>query len=131
MLDQDDVDAAMDGKLVTRVVYLEDPQTATPLVQTTETNRPLEIAEDQDALEVADRLGRPVAIIRIGSLAPPSSPALLPEFFFGYPIWAPIVYAEPLSSMNPMSPSDVSTSNPSTSSLPINVPTSSEQANQP
>ena len=35
-------------------------------------------------------LGRPVAIVRIGSMAPPRAPeALLPQFFFGYPTWAP------------------------------------------
>jgi hypothetical protein len=89
-LDQDDFDAALDDRMVTRVIYLEDPQTATPLVQTAESNRPLEIAEYQDALEVADRLGRPVAILRIGSVAPPQVEDLMPQFFFGYPTWIPI-----------------------------------------
>jgi hypothetical protein len=120
VLDQEDFDAAINGQLVTRVIYLEDPQTATPQVQTTDTNRPLEISEDQDALEVADALGRPVAIVRIGSLAPPSSPALLPEFFFGYPVWAPIVYPE--------SDSPVASSS---SVLSSSVPTSSEPSIQP
>ena len=54
------------------------------------TNRPVEVAEHQDALAVADRLGRPVAIVRLGSLAPPRTPALMPGFFFGFPAWAPI-----------------------------------------
>lgn len=88
--DQDDFDAALSGQMVTRVVYLEDPQTATPLEQTAETSRPMEISEHQDALEVADRLGRPVAIVRIGSVSPPRTAALLPQFFFGYPSWAPV-----------------------------------------
>jgi hypothetical protein len=94
-LDEDDLDSALAGQLVTRVVYLEDPQTATPMVQTPQTTRPLEISEHQDALEVADRLGRPVAIVRIGSMSPPRAPALLPQFFFGYPTWAPIYQPEP------------------------------------
>ena len=89
-LDQEDLDSALEGKLVTRVIYLEDPQTASPLPQTPITNNPVEVAEYQDALEVADRLGRPVAIVRIGSVAPPRSPALMPRFFFGFPAWAPI-----------------------------------------
>ena len=93
-LDQEDFDAAMAGQLVTRVVYLEDPDTAIPVEQTPVTNRPVEAAEYQDALEVADRMGRPVAIVRIGSAAPPRSPALLPQFFFGNPIWAPIYQPE-------------------------------------
>lgn len=97
LLDEEDFSAALSGQLVTRVIYLEDPETATPMVQTTQTNRPLEIAEYQDALEVADHLGRPVAIVRIGSVAPPSTPALLPEFFFGYPVWAPFEQPEPIT----------------------------------
>lgn len=95
VLDEEDFAAALGGQLVTRVIYLEDPETAVPMVQTPETNRPLELPEFEDALSAADRLGRPVAIVRIGSVAPPSSPALLPEFFFGYPAWAPILQAEP------------------------------------
>ncbi len=89
-LDHEDFRAALNGQLVTRVIYLEDPQTATPIVQDQDTIRPLEILENQDALEVADQYGRPVAIVRIGSLVPPRSPELMPQFFFGYPHWAPI-----------------------------------------
>jgi len=89
-LDQEDLEAALAGKMVTRVIYLEDPETAIPMQQTPVTNRPVEVAEFQDALAVADRLGRPVAIVRIGSLAPPRTPALMPSFFFGFPAWAPI-----------------------------------------
>ena len=89
-LDQEDFEAALGGKLVTRIIYLEDPDTALSIHQTPITNRPVEVAEYQDALEVADRLGRPVAIVRIGSVAPPRAPALMPGFFFGFPAWAPI-----------------------------------------
>ena len=89
-LDQEDLESALAGKMVTRIIYLEDPETAVPMQQTPATNRPVEVAEHQDALAVADRLGRPVAIVRIGSVAPPRTPALMPGFFFGFPIWAPI-----------------------------------------
>ncbi len=89
-LDQEDIEAALSDRLVTRVIYLEDPQTATPMVQSAATTRPYEISEHQDALEVADRLGRPVAIVRIGSVSPPRAEALMPQFFFGFPVWAPI-----------------------------------------
>ena len=90
-LDDEDLRAALDGQMVTRVIYLEDPQSATPLQQTHASERPIEASHYQDALEVADRFGRPVAIVRMGSVAPPRSPALLPGFFFGSPAWAPIV----------------------------------------
>ena len=93
-LDHEDFREALNGRLVTRVIYLEDPQTATPIVQTKDTIRPLDIRENQDALDVADRYGRPVAIVRIGSMAPPRSPELLPQFFFGSPVWAPIYHPE-------------------------------------
>jgi hypothetical protein len=93
-LDQDDFDAALAGQLVTRVVFLEDPQTATPIEQTPDTTRPLEVSMHQDALEVADRFGRPVAIVRIGSVSPPRTEALLPQFFLGYPVWLPIYQPE-------------------------------------
>ncbi len=93
-LDEADLIAALRGQMVTRVVYLEDPETATPMEQTADSNRPMEIAEYQDALEVADRFGRPLAIVRIGSVAPPPQPELLPQFFFGYPAWAPIYAPE-------------------------------------
>lgn len=93
-LDVQDLRAALDGQLVTRVVYLEDPQTALPVAETPSTSRTMEIAANQDALEVADRLGRPVAIVRIGSLMPPGHPALMSRFNFGYPSWAPIYQPE-------------------------------------
>jgi len=93
-LDYEDFRAALGGQMVTRVVFLEDPQTATPMVQDKDTIRPLDILENQDPLEIADRYGRPVAIVRIGSVAPPTAPELMPQFFFGDPPWAPIYQPE-------------------------------------
>lgn len=89
-LDEEDLDAALSGRMVTRVILLEDPQTAIAQQQTPTSSRPIDIAEYQDPLEVADRFGRPVAIVRIGSLTPPRAPELMPQFFFGYPTWAPM-----------------------------------------
>lgn len=88
-LDAEDFKTALNGQMVTRVIYLEDPQTAVADLQTPDTNVPFEVSEFQDPLAVADEYGRPVAIVRIGSLTPPSQESLLPEFFFGYPQWAP------------------------------------------
>ncbi|MDG2220107.1 MAG: hypothetical protein P8L85_01925 [Rubripirellula sp.] len=96
-LDQEDLDAALDGRMVTRVIYLEDPQTATPMLQTPATRRPMEISSFQDPLEVADRMGRPVAIVRIGSVTPPKAPQLMPHFLFGDPQWAPNPLPDPTS----------------------------------
>tara|TARA_R110002049_G_scaffold2750_6_gene22063 strand:+ start:26815 stop:27612 length:798 start_codon:yes stop_codon:yes gene_type:complete len=94
-LDQTDLDEALNGQMVTRVIYLEDQQTAAPLPTQPDNTQAMEVAHHQDPLEIADRLGRPVAIVRIGSLAPPTQPHLMPQFYFGYPTWAPIYQPEP------------------------------------
>ncbi len=74
----DDIQTAMNGQLVTRVIYLEQPQFA----QTLDPLRreiPQAIPGSENALQEADRLGRPMAVIRIGGRRPsPGSPM---EFF--------------------------------------------------
>jgi hypothetical protein len=97
VLDEEDFRAALNGQLVTRVIYLEDPQTATPEVQTQETTRPMDVTQFDDPMDVADRFGKPVAVVRIGSVAPPRSMELMPGFFFGYPTWTPIYQPEPVA----------------------------------
>ncbi|QEG39003.1 hypothetical protein [Roseimaritima ulvae] len=82
-----DLTDALQGRMVTRVIYLEDPQTALPLAETPDTARSFNVMTHQDPLQVADQLGRPVAILRIGSMSPPTEPALRPQFFFGGPPW--------------------------------------------
>ena len=93
-LSQSDLEEALDGNLVTRVIYLEDPQTAIPLAEKRTEDRPIDIPLDQDALATADSFGRPVAIVRVGSLSPPRNMALQPQFYFGFPAWAPIYKSE-------------------------------------
>jgi len=92
-LEIEDLEDALQGRLVTRVIYLEDPGYAVPLAETPESSRALDIPGSQDPLAIADELGKPVAIVRIGSLAPPSSEALMPQFFLGYPPWMPATFA--------------------------------------
>lgn len=89
-IDQDDLRAALTGQMVTRVIYLEDTEAASQLAQRAAPERPLDVAVYQDPLDVADELGRPVAILRLGSLTPPSHPELLAGFYFGFPIYYPI-----------------------------------------
>ena len=51
-LDEDDLDAAMDGQMVTRVVYLEkDQQSAMPLPETPTTSLAIHIGHNQDPLK--------------------------------------------------------------------------------
>lgn len=65
---------AADGAFVTRVIYLEDPTQALPIeepvVEGRREQQYFEARPDQDPLVVADTLGRPVAILRIGSRLP-------------------------------------------------------------
>lgn len=64
-----DIQHALEGRLVTRVIYLEQPQLAQQL-------DPLrrEVAQSvpatENVLQEADRLGRPMVIVRIGSRRP-------------------------------------------------------------
>ncbi|MEM8910192.1 MAG: hypothetical protein AAGC97_00385 [Planctomycetota bacterium] len=97
-IDEIDIASALDGQMVTRVIYLEDPQTAVPLRQPASGPVPIDVGESEDPLHMADRLGRVVAIVRIGSLAPPRARSLMPTFLFGSPPWAPIFKPESTSS---------------------------------
>lgn len=69
-LTADELRLALDGKFVMRVVYVENPTQALPLPQDKKLQRWFELRPDADALEAADALGRPVAILRIGSRVP-------------------------------------------------------------
>lgn len=67
---QDDLDRVVAGEFVVRVVYLEDPTIALPQAQTGDTQRSSDIGPGDDPLVAADRLGRPMAIVRIGARVP-------------------------------------------------------------
>lgn len=66
----EEVQQALDGKFITRVIYLEDPELALPARQTGGSPRILEVGPTEDPLKAADALGRPMAILRIGSRVP-------------------------------------------------------------
>jgi hypothetical protein len=61
---------ALDGRYVLRVIYLEDVATAPPIRDEKGEQRFIEIAPGRDAMQAADRLGRPMAILRMGSRVP-------------------------------------------------------------
>lgn len=66
---EDDIRHALEGRFVTRVIYLEDPQRALP-VELSGGQNWFDAAVGDDPLEVADRFGRPMAILRIGGRLP-------------------------------------------------------------
>jgi hypothetical protein len=66
----DELEMALSGLFVTRVIYLEDPNGALPVAEDPNMQRYFDVRADEDPLKVADRLGRPMAIIRMGSRTP-------------------------------------------------------------
>lgn len=88
-LDETDLSDAAAGELITKVIYLEDSEIAEPVDTSNKPQRVLDIGAAQDALETADRMGRPVAILRIGSRVPNVSEGQDWErFLFGCPPWS-------------------------------------------
>jgi hypothetical protein len=82
---QQDLELALDGKFVTRVVYLEDPERALAVAKSAESEQSFfEVRPSDDPLEVADRLGRPVAILRLGGRLPEAT-GPDEKFLFGSP----------------------------------------------
>ena len=81
---QEDIDLALHGKFVTRVIYLEDPHNALPTHSDTGQTW-FEVPPGRDPMTVADELGRPVAILRMGARVPNQGPD--PNFCFGSPPW--------------------------------------------
>lgn len=93
---QEDLETAAAGGMVTRVVYLEDPQAALPIADKPGTQRHFDVEGIEDPMHVADELGKPIAIVRIGSRVAPNRPELMPEFLLGSPPWLPIMTAQPI-----------------------------------
>jgi hypothetical protein len=87
-LDENDLADAAEGHMVMRVIYLEDNEIAEPIDTANRPQRVLDVRPDQDALQTADRFGRPVAILRIGSRVPNISEGQdWDNFLFGCPAW--------------------------------------------
>ncbi len=80
-----DLQIALEGKFVTRVIYLEDPRNAVPSPQVSNEQNWFEAAPGRDPLAVADALGRPVAILRMGGRWPANAAEVDPQFLFGCP----------------------------------------------
>ncbi len=82
---QADLDAALAGRFVTRVVYLEDPENALPVQGDPLHPAWWDAAPRDNPLELADRLGRPVAIVRLGGRVPNPDLESDPAFLAGCP----------------------------------------------
>ena len=82
-LTQSELLAAANGSFITRVIYLENPMMALPVREEPD-QRWIEAKPGEDPLVVADHLGRPMAILRLGGRVP-SSQELSMEFSYGAP----------------------------------------------
>jgi hypothetical protein len=69
-LTRDELQKAADGMLVTRVIYLENPNAALPADEPQGEQPWVEAPHGTDPLAIADEMGRPVAILRIGGRVP-------------------------------------------------------------
>ena len=83
-LTQADLELALAGKFVTRVIYLEDPRNALPVRDDPGAQNWFEAGPGKDPLAIADVLGRPVAILRLGARLPEAEGSD-PSFLFGCP----------------------------------------------
>ncbi|MCL2622223.1 MAG: hypothetical protein FWD31_01045 [Planctomycetaceae bacterium] len=83
---QDDMEIALSGRLVTRVIYLEDPLSALATRGEEKVSLSLTLEPSDHPMTEAQRKGRPMAILRMGNrqFAPGESDS---AFFFGSPPW--------------------------------------------
>ena len=65
----DEIDAAIQGRMITKVVYLEQPQLALPFELSGDT-AVRTVQPRANLIEEADKAGRPLAIIRLGGRLP-------------------------------------------------------------
>jgi hypothetical protein len=81
----EDLALAAEGKFVTRVIYLEDPRNPLPVRELPgHEQRVTDSLLNQDPLQVADQMGRPMAILRLGSRVPQYD-SNTGKFLFGSP----------------------------------------------
>jgi len=89
---RDDIEIALAGRMVTRVIYLEDPRGTLPHLHTVSDQPTIDVRRGQDPLRAAEQMGRPMAILRMGSRVPMEG-EVAEWFTFG--IAAPTVLPNP------------------------------------
>ena len=67
---EDDLRQALGGNMVAKVIYVEAPDRALPLKQPPGEQRWIDVSYSESAMQVADELGRPIAILRMGGVTP-------------------------------------------------------------
>ena len=67
---RDDLLQVIDGSMVTKVIYLEHGDMVIPHLHSKDTQPSFDVAANEDPLRASQSLGRPMAILRIGSRVP-------------------------------------------------------------
>ena len=117
VITEDDIQKALAATLITKVIYLENPERATPAATTPETPVETAVPANRDPLAEARDYGRPVLVLRLGQLeltpqevaessvagtilfpgetmaGPPAAPPMLPWACF--PWYDPIIGPRP------------------------------------
>ena len=93
-LTQEELELALDGNFVLRVIFLENPNLALPVQSDPQRQLVYDVLGTEDPLEVADRFGRPMAILRIGSRIPDGE-AVSQRFLYGSPPLMPLSQPQP------------------------------------
>lgn len=84
----DDLEKALRGDLVTKVIYLEDGDLALPYRPIRDDQPYFDVGPTEDLLRTAERMGRPMAIVRIGSRVPTFDDITTGEFdFYSAPVF--------------------------------------------
>jgi hypothetical protein len=84
-LAQEDIDSALAGQFITRIVYLENPRQAYGRAEDPKHQECWEVSPKDDPLAVADRLGRPMAIVRLGGRTPDDTANPGADFLYNSP----------------------------------------------
>lgn len=93
-LTHDELLLAAEGHFITRVIYLEDPALASAIARQGE--QPwVEASPGEDPLVMADHLGRPMALLRLGGRVPDNNQ---PDAAFLYGAPPALVYDQPTPS---------------------------------
>lgn len=83
----EEIEIVLQDRMVTKVIYLEQPDLATPISQE-ERLRVVDLPATANLLHAADERGRPMAILRIGGRTPdPLSP--VDSFYSASPLYIP------------------------------------------
>jgi hypothetical protein len=81
----EDLQLALSGRFVTRVIYLEEPDAALPAATKPESPNWFDIGPGRDPLATADAMGRPMAILRMGGRLPDANEIGSAGFLYGSP----------------------------------------------